>query len=152
MRDLLLRASSDRIVALSQDFHRLHAVASSPIPTPAYLHPIVLERVTTVCPSGLTEREKVHFMDEYLPNSSAHYGGSLPTSPFLQSQCVMVRSHHVWRNQRYALPAHLSAFRQFEAAAAAAASAAAATAAAATAAAATAAEEGEQDETAAGAT
>ena len=115
VRAKMLRASSDRIASLSLDFRRLHALASSPSAPPRYP---TMSRATTVCPSGLTDREKMHFMDSYLPNSSAHYGGSLPTSPFLQSQCVMVRSHHVWRNQKYALPAHLTAFRQFEAAAA----------------------------------
>lgn len=102
-----------RIAALSSAFRRLHTVVSSDHETQqCMLSELKGKRITTECPSGFDDRDKMHNMDIYLPRSSAHYGGALPLSSYLQNECVLLRSHPIWRNQKYALPSNLVAFNK----------------------------------------
>jgi hypothetical protein len=58
-------------------------------------------------------KELASYMDDYLPDSAASFGGSLPLSADGNSGCVAIRSGHIWRDQRYALPKNLQCFRKF---------------------------------------
>ena len=106
--------AAGRIAALSSEFRRLHTVLSSDHEAQQQftLSDVQAKRIITECPSGLSDRDKMHNMDVYLPRSSAHYGGSLPLSSYFQNDCVLLRSNPIWRNQKYALPSQLLAFNK----------------------------------------
>ena len=102
-----------RIAALSSAFRRLHTVVSSDQEAQrCTLSELQAKRSTTECPSGYDDREKMYNMDVYLPRSSSHYGGALPLSSYLQNECVLLRSHPIWRNQKYVLPSNLIVFNK----------------------------------------
>lgn len=101
---------SPQYAALNAEFTRLYQSLAT-FPTADDIKPGTFT-APVCCPSGLTEREKMHQMDEYLPRSSSHYGGSLPLSPYLQNTSVMVRSSNIWRNHKYALPSRLESFKK----------------------------------------
>ena len=108
----LVSATPSQFTTLNAEFKTIYQ-SLLPLPTVEKPRPtFAAANLSSNCPSGLTEREKMHQMDEYLPLSSSHYGGSLPLSPYLQNTCVMVRSSNIWRNQKYALPSRLGSFKK----------------------------------------
>ena len=61
-----------------------------------------------------TNKELLGFMNTYVPDSSCHYGGSMPLSAMNQNTHVLVRSSNCWKTQGGVIPAHNPSFRQID--------------------------------------
>ena len=62
--------------------------------------------------TGPTNVELVGFANKYIPNSSCHYGGSLPLTAHSQENHVLIRSSNCWRSVGLVIPAQNPSFRQ----------------------------------------
>ena len=61
-----------------------------------------------------TNNELLGFMTKYIPNSSTHYGGSLPLTSKSQNTHVLVRSSHCWKTVGPIIPAANPSFRKID--------------------------------------
>jgi hypothetical protein len=60
----------------------------------------------------LPDSEIVGFMNRHPSNSSSHYAGSLPLTPYSQENSVLLRSSICWRTEGYSQPAHNPSFKR----------------------------------------
>mmetsp|Transcript_24778 Transcript_24778/g.22511 ORF Transcript_24778/g.22511 Transcript_24778/m.22511 type:complete len:118 (-) Transcript_24778:93-446(-) len=54
----------------------------------------------------------VKFIDDYPPNSASHYAGCIPLSSLGNNvyDRVIVKSNHIWRSHKYAIPTQSPCF------------------------------------------